>query len=329
MTPVHVQSALPSPRAPGPRSESPYLTTPGGRKLASRTWPALRLFGGLLGGPVVMGLFIALGAALDAPWLVAAAGLGILVVILVSVVLQWMAIFGSASRLRRAEASLLVRDGADRTAEAVTLAQWALERVFRSDLRMRALYTLALVAERRADFAEAARLFQLAEGALPTFAGLSHATRLRALTAAHAAFSVAAIGDLPSAGALLARAHRQLPNLGRTGLLEGLDDVSMGPLSINATLNEIEARRDPRAVAILAGALLAYRAREPQRALDAFTGEAQLLAFHTLPHEQLFLKRLEAACIAALGGAQYRGAAIVSETASDEASAAWVGRILG
>ncbi len=276
-----------------------------------------------------MGMCIALGAAVDAPWLVVVGGLGILVVVIVSVVLQWVAIFGSASRLRRAEDALLTRDGADRTAEAVTLAQWALERVFRSDLRMRALYTLALVAERRADFVEAARLFQLAEAALPMFAGRSHGTRLRALAAAHTAFALAAMGDVAGAGAWLARAHHQLPNLGRTGMLEGLDDVSMGPLSINATLNEIEARRDPRSVAILAGALLAYRAREPQRALDAFTGEAQMLAFHTLPHEQLFLKRLEAACIASLGGAQYRGAAIVSEAPSDEASAAWVGRILG
>lgn len=276
-----------------------------------------------------MGLCIALGAAIDAPWLVVVGGLGILVVVIVSVVLQWVAIFGSTSRLRRAEDALLARDGADRTAEAVTLAQWALARVFRSDLRMRAFYTLALVAERRADFVEAARLFQLAEATLPTFAGRSHATRLRALAAAHTAFALAATGDVAGAGASLARAHRQLPNLGLTGVLEGLDDVSMGPLSINATLNEIEARRDPRAVAVLAGALLAYRAREPQRALDAFTGEAQMLAFHTLPHEQLFLKRLEAACIAALGGAQYRGAAIVSEAASDEASAAWVARILG
>jgi hypothetical protein len=325
MTPVHVRSALPSP----PPAASPYLTTPGGRQLASRAWPAIRLFGGLIGGPVVMGLCIALGAALDAPWLVVSGGFGVLIVVLVSVALQWVAIFGSASRLRRAEAALLARDGADRTSEAVTLAQWALERVFRSDLRMRALYTLALVAERRADFTEAACLFHFAEQALPAFAGRSHATRLRALIAAHTSFCLAAVGDVGGGGAWLARAHHHLPNLGRTGLLEGLDDVAMGPLSINATLNEIEARRDPRAVAILAGALLAYRAREPQRSLDAFTGEAQLLAFHTMPHEQLFLKRLEAACIAALGGAQYRGAAVVSESASDEASAAWVGRILG
>ena len=116
MTPVHV------PSAPLSSSRSPYLTTPGGRSLASRTWPAMRLFGGLIGGPIVMAMCIAVGAALDAPWLVVGGGLGILVVVIVSVVLQWVAIFGSASRLRRAEDALLARDGADRTAEAVSLA---------------------------------------------------------------------------------------------------------------------------------------------------------------------------------------------------------------
>lgn len=305
---------------------SRYLVSPRGHSLESRLWPTVRLFGGLLGIPALCGGLVALAVAIDVPALAALAGFAGFVSLLASTVLQWVYIFGATSRLKRAEER--VRQG--QIAEGVGLAQWALARVFRGDFRMRAFYVLALAAERAGDFADAAHLFQLAARALPTFAGKSHATRLRALAASHEAFALAACGRDMEAQQALQRAHAALPMLGQTGLLELLDDPVMGPLSLNSTLSEIEARRDPRAVATLAGALLAWKRRDPQRALDAFTGEAQMLGYNTLPHEQLLLARLEASAIGMLGGSQYRGGAVVAPAAThDPASEAWVGAVLG
>ncbi len=304
---------------------SRYLTSPRGSALESRLWPSIRLFGGLLGIPACCGGLIAVAVAVDVPALAALAVAILFLSVLTATVLQWVYIFGSSSRLRRAEEQ--VRQG--NAALAVGLAQWALARVFRSDFRTRAFYVLGLAAERAGDFADAAYLFRCAMQALPTFAGKSHAVRLRALAASHEAFALAACGRDAEAEAALRVAHGALPLLGQRGLLEALDDTALGPLSMNATLFEIEGRRDPRAVATLAGALLAWKRRDPQRALDAFTGEAQMLSYNTLPHEQLLLARLEASSIATLGGAQYRGGAVVSAAGVDPSAEAWVSAVLG
>ncbi|HQY61051.1 MAG: hypothetical protein IPF92_01400 [Myxococcales bacterium] len=304
---------------------SRYLTSPRGAALESRLWPTVRLFGGLFGIPAGCGVVIAVSAALDVP-IVAALAIGVMILsMLTATVLQWVYIFGSTSRLRKAEEHL--RGGS--LAVAVGLAQWVLARVFRADFRTRAFYVLALAAERAGDFADAAYLFRCAMRALPAFAGKSHAVRLRALAASHEAFALAACGRDAEAERALAVAHGALPLLGQRGLLEALDDPALGPLSMNATLSDIEGRRDPRAVATLAGALLAWKRRDPQRALNAFTGEAQMLSYNTLPHEQHLLARLEASSIAMLGGAQYRGGAVVGAGSVDPATDAWVSAVLG
>lgn len=258
---------------------SRYLVSPSGRALESRLWPSVRLFGGLFGVPACCVAVVAAGIALEAPALVVLAIAILLASMLVAVVFQWVYIFGSSTRLRRAE--VLVREG--NVAHAVGLAQWALARVFRSDFRTRALYVLGLAAERSGDFTDAAYLFLRARQALPLFAGKSHAVRLRALAASHEAFALAASGRDAEAAVALGIAHNALPLLGQRGLLELVDDTAFGPFSMNATLFEIEGRRDPRAVATLAGALLAWRRRDPQRALDTFTSEARMLSYNTLP----------------------------------------------
>ncbi len=303
-----------------------YLVKASGRRVGSRVGPSLMFFGGLLGVPLLGALMVVLGAEAELPLLAALGVMLGLVAFVGSVVLQWVFIFGAASRLRQGEAAVLRGD----TGAATALAHYALERVFRADFRMRAFYTLGLAAERAGHFVEAAELFALAERGLPAMLARVHETRARALCSSHAAFCLAAAGSIPEAASALGRAHALLPQVGRAGTFDGLlDDRAwgVGAASMNTTVSEIEQRRDVRAVTTLAGALLAFKNGHYPSALDAFAMEGELLRWHTQPHEQALLSRIEREALARIGGGQYRGGAIVAQP--DNLQDSWARAALG
>lgn len=306
--------------------DSAYLVTRSGRSVRTRTVPLLGMLGGMIGLPAFGGLLLTVGALLEEPLL---AVLGVLVGVasfaLVTVAM-WAALFKGLSKLRAAQGYLAQGD----LLRAREHAQWPLAWVFRADQRTRAFYTLGQCAELAGDFADAAVLFQEAITSAPAFAVAKIRSRLVAHASSHLAFALAAAGRIDEAKVALTRAHLALRELmGPDGALSALFDDSgwgMGAASLNQTVRDMDGR-DPRVFAVLAGAVLAYRANDPQAALDLVMRETHA-AWSLLPHENALLARVGDASRAALaqGGAMRHQAMAAPE---DPRIAGWVERALG
>lgn len=202
----------------------------------------------------------------------------------------WVLIFQARARLRRAEAALYAGDFETATREAA----FVVRTVFRSDYQMGALFTLALSAERIGAFAEAGALFQRALEMVPAMAAHGPGRRARALLAAHAAISFAAAHDGPRAHAMLGRCHVELGAMGRPGGAFDalLDDSYMGAIGINSMLVELENRRDPRPLAVLATMLVAHRNGRSQDALAIHDRDRASIEHGLAPHERQLADRI-------------------------------------
>jgi hypothetical protein len=283
-----------------------YLVGPSGRAVGSRVPAALATFGGLLGGPllfVIGGLStetfvnrahrddVLGGSMLAALFLFFATGITLVV---------W--IVSSSRRLREAEPLALAGDLA-----AGDLARYPLPRVFRPDVRIRAFYTLGLLAERRGDFVEAADLFARARDLRPMVLGTEKARRAMVMVLGHLAFCQAAAGRLTAAGQSLTAVHTMLPRMG-PGAFGFLVDDSMwlGPVS-TTTMYDVEPRRDARAMVVLAGALLAFKNGHYRACVDAAGPEVAMLRQNLLPDEGALYERVSAEALARLSGGEYRG----------------------
>lgn len=243
------------------------------RPLPSRWLASSLLFGGLLGGPLLGGLVAAFGGAVDVPVFV---GLGILLGILSFTgvtVFAWFTISRSSRLLD--EAKLAVDQGDIARADAN--ARWCLTWAFRGDVRFRALYTLALGAERAGNFEGAIALFRLAEAAVPAMAAPKAKAYVHAWTLAHTAFCHAVVGRRPDALADLGSCHGELARMvGPNGLADAFFDDSgwgLGDVSMNETIMKVEQKRPPRVGAALAGAMLAYRDGAKEYLLQLIVGE--------------------------------------------------------
>ncbi len=284
-----------------------YLVGPSGRIVGSRLPAALMTFGGLLGGPVLFVIGgistetfvnrahrddVLGGSMLAALFLFFATGVTLVV---------W--IVSSSRRLREAEPLALAGDMA-----AADLARYPLPRVFRPDIRIRAFYTLGLLAERRGDFVEAAELFALARDLRPMVLGTEKARRAMVMVLGHLAFCQAAAGQLSAAGQSLAAVHTMLPRMGAGGAFAFLVDDSMwlGPVS-TTTIYDVEPRRDARAMVVLAGALLAFKNGHYRACVDAAGPEVAMLRQNLLPDEGALYERVTAESLARLSGGEYRG----------------------
>jgi hypothetical protein len=293
------------------------------RRVRGRALSAVVLFGGLLGAPCALALIALIMGELDIPELaVAAVGLACLS-LFASVGWAWAAILMSARKLDRADFAFW-QGGDD---DIVSACEWVLAWTFRSDLRTRALYLLGQVAERDADFASAAQLFQRSAMSVPMFAAKPYATRARALMFGHMTFDAAASGDVPAARAHLAIARRELAAMAtaRAGVF---DDAHMGPVSVNASLTQLEARRDPHTLVALAEVVLLYREGRPAETLQALQAWSAALSYGVSDSERALLGHIHAASTSGLSPlAPMRSPA--RPALPDAPNAAWLARVLG
>lgn len=296
------------------------------RNVPTRAVAALLLFGGLLGAPALLGLVGALFVALELPVLGVVSLLLSFAVFTISVVLAWVFIFQGRTRLKRAEQALYAGDFETATREARTV----IATVFRSDYQMGALFTLALTAERIGAFPEAAALFQRAFAMIPAMAAQRPGRRARALMSAHATLALAAANALPEANAMLARCHAQLGPAGQPGAFEALlDDSGMGAIGINTMLVELENRRDPRPLAVLASMLVAFKNGHVGDAAQVAAREQASLAHGLAPHERALATRLQREAMRLTSGAgPHRSPSALAPTAEAD-GAEWADRVLG
>ncbi len=233
--------------------------------LPSRAFAAMFTFGSLLGVPFFLG---ALGAVVAATasevfgWTLILLGF---VTFIVAMIVVWVLLLGSKSKLRSAENAIYQGD----FASAVRTARFVLWTTFRADVQLVALFVLGLVAERIGAFREAAEIFRRALDMVPAFAAAGPRRRIQALISAHAAMDYAATGDRIRANDMIQRCYRELGTNPRGGFdFFRMDDSAFGSIGVNGALNDIEQRRDPRPLAVLAAALVAYRNGDARAAYD-------------------------------------------------------------
>lgn len=259
------------------------------RNVPTRLGAALLTFGGMLGVPA---FFVFAGAILGAlDFDVGAAVMGVFATIcfIGFVIAAWILIFSARSRIKRAEVALYQGDFESATRDA----HFVVRTVFRSDYQMGALFVLALAAERIGAFVDGGILFTRALGMIPAMAAQRPGRRARALFSAHAALDFAAAGDLMRANEMLARCHRELGATGQPGALEGLfDDSYMGAIGINSMLVELENRREPRPLGVLASMLVAFKHGQIQQVLQMMQYERPSIEFGLAPNERALADRL-------------------------------------
>jgi len=269
------------------------------RNVPTRVFAALMTFGTMLGLPALIGVVSVVLFALDCD--VAGAVLVLLagVTFFAVTAVIWTLLFQARTRLKRAESALYTGDHDSATRDA----HFVVRSVFRSDYQMGALVILALAAERLGAFVEAGTLFMRAFDMIPAMAAQKPGRRARALFSAHAALGFAAANDLARANAMLARCHAALGAAGQPGALElFLNDSYMGAIGINTMLVEIENRREPRPLAVLAWMLVLLKSGQPQQALAAIAQERAVL-YGLAPHEQALVARIESEGTRLMSGA--------------------------
>jgi tetratricopeptide (TPR) repeat protein len=261
------------------------------RNVPTRAAAAAFTFGGMLGIPA---LFAVTGCLLLAVGVEIAGALLLLVSVVAffaTAVTAWVLIFQAKNRLERAERALYAGDYGAATRDA----QFVVRTVFRADYQLGALFTLALAAERLGAFAEAGSLFTRALDMIPAMAAQRPGRRARALIGAHAALALAAANDLHRADAMLARCWAVLGATGQPGAFEALlDDSYMGAVGINTILVELENRREPRPVAVLAAALCAHKRGGSHEALHILANEQASMVHGLAAHEKELAERIHA-----------------------------------
>ncbi len=220
-------------------------------------------------------------------------------------IVLWRLLFAAARNLDAGLASFL----AGNAAAAEPGALRVLRTVMRGDMRTRALHLLALAAEERGAFAEAAEVFERAGEAVPTLAAPVHKATVRALTGAHRAMCLALSGRVAEARDVLGRAHADFARSGVPGLTDGLLDDSrwgVGAASMNEMLLKIEGHRDPRVVLTLALVVLHHARGAPAEVLDVVAREGQMLSNGLLAREHALLERICAEARSSQGGGVWR-----------------------
>lgn len=296
------------------------------RNVPTRASAALLTLGGMLGAPA---LLIALAFVFFALEITSVGVILVLLAVLClfgSVIAAWALIFQARSRLKRAEAALYAGDFDAATREAA----FVVRTVFRSDYQMGALFTLALAAERIGAFAEAGTLFARAFEMIPAMAASGPGRRARALLSAHAAISYAAANDHARANEMLARCHAQLGAFGAPagGLDVLLDDSYMGAIGINSMLVELENRRDPRPLGVLASMLVAYKMGRTHDAVHIFDRERPSIDHGLAPHERALAERIRSEALRLASGAGPHRSPGAMVPAGFDAPAGWAALVV-
>ena len=295
------------------------------RNVPTRLLAAMLTLGGMLGAPAVL---VALAIACFAIDVAALGGVLLLLAFLAFLgfaVAAWVLIFQARSRLKRAEAALYAGDFDAATRDAA----FVVRTVFRSDYQTGALFVLALAAERVGAFREAGELFARALEMIPLMAAQGPGRRARALFSAHAAISFAAANDHARAHDMLARCHAQLASSGRPGAFDALlDDSYMGAIGINSILVELENRRDPRPLAVLASMLVAFKSGRGLEAAHIADHERASIEHGLAPHERALAARIrDEGMRLASGAGPHRSPAALAPAPQDVPSS-WAALVL-
>lgn len=297
-----------------------YLVTASGASVGSRVVPGILLLGGILGGPFVGIVGCILGAALELP---ALAGLALVVAFfafLASTVLAWVFLLKGSNDLRAAS-ELWLRGN---TRDALPLCHRTLGRVFRADLRMRALYILGLCAEANGDFAEAADLFATSYESIPAMAAPKWKRHGQCMMLSHRAIALVALGRLDEADMLVRSASELFPTLTTHGVMDVLtDDAGFGAAGVSTALRELEPGRDPRALLTFASVVVLSVRGMVREALELAAREQYSLAAGLLPREKALLAAVDARSRGLLMGGPMRAPGAL---ASHDP---WAERVLG
>jgi len=288
------------------------------RNAPTRAGAALFTFGLILGLPAFLCALgaIAFAAGIDA--------LGTIFIVLgffsffAAVILLWIFIFQARSRIQRSQEAIYAGD----LERAVRESRVVLRTVFRSDYQMSALFTLALAAERAGAFADAATLFVRAFEMIPAMAAQGPGRRVRSLILAHAALDFAAVNDLASAHQRLAQCNAQLASAASGGTDFLFDDSKFGAIGINSLLNELESKRDPRPLAVLATLTIWLKNGLFSQLLDLLNRERGVLAHGLAQHEQALVARVESEALRLSSGAGPHRSPAAMQGAGDWAS--WI-----
>jgi hypothetical protein len=300
-----------------------YLITASGRHVGSRALPAVALLGPLLGAPLLGAAVAILGGAFELPILSVLGVLGGLVLFTVGVVAAWASILGGGNDITRGAQMWLAGDAVG----PIALCQKPLGRVFRADVRMRALYTLGLCAEANGDFAEAADLFQRALAIVPAMAASKWKRRGQCMMLAHRTLALVALGRLEEADAQVRLAASLFPPLPSGGVLDALtDDAAFGAMGVSAALRDLEPGRDPRALLSLASVVLMSARGMGRESLELIDRERYALTAGLLPREQALLAHVEARSRGLLGAGPMRSPGLAA--GPEGAGAAWAERVL-
>jgi Tetratricopeptide repeat len=299
-----------------------YLVTPSGRFVGDRTVPALIFVGLLVLAPLLGVLGATVGSLLDLGIVVALSLTLASLLFLGAVIAQWVFLLGGASSVARATQAVMAGD----TVSPIALCQTPLGRVFRADVRTRALHALGLCAEANGDFAEAADLFERAMKMIPALAAGRYQRHARVLMLCHRALALVALRRLDEADLAVRQASLLFPPRAPGALDLLTDDAAFGALGVAGALRDIEQGRDPRALLTLASVVVLAARGMGREAVELVERERYFLNAGLLPRERALVTRVEGRAHRQLGAGPLRSAAVVA--VADPASEAWADRVL-
>jgi hypothetical protein len=268
-----------------------YLVDASGTDVSNRGLAALYTFGPL--GASVIAAIAAGGVAAISTGAAVLLGLLSALAFVTWPILLLVWLLGGAKDLEASTNAVLWAQGGS----PVPSCQRVLRRVFRADLRSRALHLLGLHAELSGDFAEAADLFARAEASLPAMGAARPRKYARMVMGAHRAFDLIAAGQLQVGHGVLQQVAYEFLSPTQTGAFDSLLDDSawgMGALSLNDTLMKIEGGRDPRALLSLAWALCHYARGARDDAMRVLVTERPVLDRGLVPREHALARRIYA-----------------------------------
>jgi hypothetical protein len=301
-----------------------YLVTRSGTFVGDRTGASLAFFGPLVGSFVVGVVGGTIGGALNSGAIVALSVLLAIVLFFGAVIMQWVFLLGGASSVARASQAALAGD----TQTPIDLCHKPLARVFRADVRTRALHVLGLCAEANGDFAEAADLFDRASKMIPALAAGKWQRHARVIMLSHRAVALVATQRLDEADMVVRTASQLFPPRA-PGAFDALtDDAAFGAVGVAAALRDIEPGRDPRALLTLACAAVLAARGVGREAVELVERERYFLNAGLLPRERALVARIEARARGLLAGGPMRSPGVAPAQPVDPIGDAWAERIL-
>jgi hypothetical protein len=172
---------------------------------------------------------------------------------------------------------------------------------------MRAFYTLGLIAEANADFAEAEELFRLAYDSVPAMAAQKWKRRGQCLMLSHSAIALVALGRLGEADLRVRTASALFPPVAVGGLFDALgDDTAFGAVGVATALRDLEPGRDPRALLTLASAVVLAARGMAREAIELVDRERHVVEAGLLPREKALLANVESRSRGLLAGGAMR-----------------------